>query len=353
MPEQYYAINHSIISSSDPVIPGDYQLIPDDSSTLVHVIWRNGKLIDLAGNDWRTAGAGPTYVHPNNMRPAGAKLFSGTDFLYLPAGHPLANVGDFSGIVIAEPAASDLSSTSMLLSNMVNLQTNGWQLVANEGGTVRFYCSGGVFAPPLTANVPNIIAFASMRSIAQNALKINGRPLQRGNGSQFTFPPDAELRIGTHWDGILPFAGTIYEVYISSWMDSGNDWDVVDDRLTKLTRIAMSRLGLQYQDQQVAPTYGTTVTPNLSLGSSFVVSPTNGVAFTIAAPTNPAHSYGQRISFKIKNASGGALGAVTWNAVYKLAAWTSPANGYSRSIDFIFDGTNWVEASRASADVPN
>ena len=84
-----------------------------------------------------------------------------------------------------------------------------------------------------------------------------------------------------------------------------------------------------------------------------VVTGTNGGAFTVADPTNPTK--GQRITITIRNArgSGLALGAVTWGAIYKLATWTQPADGFSRSVDFIYDGTYWVEKSRTPADVPN
>lgn len=98
-------------------------------------------------------------------------------------------------------------------------------------------------------------------------------------------------------------------------------------------------------------TYSASMTINSALGSQFLITANNGTAFTINAPTNPVD--GQPITITIKNTSGGALGVVTWNAVFKMAAWTSPATGNSRSIQFMYDGTNWVEMSRATADVPN
>lgn len=46
------------------------------------------------------------------------------------------------------------------------------------------------------------------------------------------------------------------------------------------------------------------------------------------------------------------MGAITWNAVYKLAgAFTNPADTKRRTITFGYDGTNWVEQSRAAADI--
>ena len=97
--------------------------------------------------------------------------------------------------------------------------------------------------------------------------------------------------------------------------------------------------------------YSANMSPNCSLGNRSIITATNGTAFTIAAPTNPLD--GQVLTITIRNASGGALGAATWNAVFKMAAWTQPANGFSRSITFQYNGTNWVEIGRTPADVPN
>lgn len=98
--------------------------------------------------------------------------------------------------------------------------------------------------------------------------------------------------------------------------------------------------------------YGPTINTNVANAESFVISATNGTAFTIAAPTGGVS--GQTITYTIRNASGGAIGAITWNAVFKLnAAAIAPANGNSRSISFQYNGTNWVETFRSAADVPN
>ena len=81
----------------------------------------------------------------------------------------------------------------------------------------------------------------------------------------------------------------------------------------------------------------------------FVITPTSNATFIINAPASPM--IGKRITVVIRNSTG-ALGGVTWNAVFKLAKWTQPMKGASRSIDFSFDGTHWVEASRTPMDVP-
>jgi hypothetical protein len=111
------------------------------------------------------------------------------------------------------------------------------------------------------------------------------------------------------------------------------------------------KLGAQFAGTASTVTYSASMTLDLLNGSAFVITATNGTAFTINAPSNALA--GQIIDITIRNTSGGALGAATWNAVFKMVAWASPATGFSRSIRFRYDGTNWVELARGAADVPN
>jgi hypothetical protein len=100
-----------------------------------------------------------------------------------------------------------------------------------------------------------------------------------------------------------------------------------------------------------SPTYGASMTLDAQISNEQIITATNGTAFTLNAPINMR--YGQRLTIIIRNASGGALGAITWNAVFKMAAFSAPANGFSASIDFIWNGTNWVEVARGGNTVPN
>lgn len=104
--------------------------------------------------------------------------------------------------------------------------------------------------------------------------------------------------------------------------------------------------------ERLTPTYGATVSISTSgYHGQYDIVVTDGNAFTISNPTTPIS--GIRITIRVKNTSGGAVGAITWGTAYKLAAWTSPATGNSRAIEFQYDGTNWIEVSRTPADVPN
>lgn len=101
--------------------------------------------------------------------------------------------------------------------------------------------------------------------------------------------------------------------------------------------------------------YGPAPAINAALGNLFVVTVTDAVAFAVAAPTNPpAAGLSQVIVLTIRNGSGGAHGAGTWDAVFKTSGNVPAiADTKSRSFCFRWDGTNWVELWQTAADVAN
>ena len=91
----------------------------------------------------------------------------------------------------------------------------------------------------------------------------------------------------------------------------------------------------------------TSYTPDASTGAVFKIS--FATAPTINAPTNG--NSGQRIYLDLNNTSAGAL-TPTLNAVFKTQA-VMPAIGAGkrRVFTFYYDGTNWVEITRSTADI--
>lgn len=100
----------------------------------------------------------------------------------------------------------------------------------------------------------------------------------------------------------------------------------------------------------VTLTYSANIAVDAGLGNDFRIDVANATPFTIQFPTNGVK--GQRITFRIRNVSGGAMGAITWTS-YRMTAFTNPANATTRAIEFLFDGFNYYEMNRAAADVPN
>jgi len=104
--------------------------------------------------------------------------------------------------------------------------------------------------------------------------------------------------------------------------------------------------------KRITVTYSASMTFDSSAGNEFDITATNNTAFTINAPTNPPGDSAV-LTVMLRNTSGGALGAATWNGVFKMSAWTNPANGQNRSITFRWDGTNWTQIGQTGVDVPN
>lgn len=103
-------------------------------------------------------------------------------------------------------------------------------------------------------------------------------------------------------------------------------------------------------------TFGTTIAVDLSTGNNFTFNATTNAAHALGAPSGGVLPTGGNQLFSVteRNTSGGAIATMTFNAAYKLgAAWTAPANGLSRTIWFLWNGTNAVEVGRTAADVTN
>jgi hypothetical protein len=102
----------------------------------------------------------------------------------------------------------------------------------------------------------------------------------------------------------------------------------------------------------LAPTNSLTV---------FQINVTDGAAWDIFPrfPLDSTPGYmtkGQIIALQIRNISGGAIGTISAiNASnWKLSAsLPTPANGYSRTVVLMWDGSAFIELSRTAADVPN
>jgi hypothetical protein len=132
---------------------------------------------------------------------------------------------------------------------------------------------------------------------------------------------------------------------LSIWVPSQGDALTVNNTDRRIS------IGQSLVQKRVAQSYSASMALNTAFGNWFTIPVNNGTAITMAAPVNVAD--GQQITITFSNISGGAMGTVTWNAAFKLAAWTNPANGFNRSITFAYNGGNWIEVSRTTADVPN
>jgi hypothetical protein len=146
-------------------------------------------------------------------------------------------------------------------------------------------------------------------------------------------------------NGMVPTVGTRCAGFYSDINAATNTYQLY------LGGTAPSLVGGAFIEKEITETYSASITPDASLGNERIITVTNATAFTINAPTNPAT--GQYLEITIRNTSGGAMGVITWNAVFKMTAFTNPATANSRTIVFRYNGTNWVEKGRTAADIPN
>lgn len=149
----------------------------------------------------------------------------------------------------------------------------------------------------------------------------------------------------------LHIMNTTAATFVDNNDDAKGQWTIENyTQLDGTTGLTTAHTSVPFGNNKKALTYSATIATNAGTADTFPIVATNGTAFTISTPTNA--QTGMRITYDIKNSSGGALGAITWGVAFLLGgAFTNPANGKRRTISFYYDGTNWVETNRAAADI--
>lgn len=107
---------------------------------------------------------------------------------------------------------------------------------------------------------------------------------------------------------------------------------------------------------QATLVYAAAMTPNFLVNNSLLIVVTNGVAFTINNAINAPIAGGLKARIWILNASGGAIGTVTWGAAFKVPAGiTYPANGFRRCYEFEYSAANgnYYLVISPTVDIPN
>lgn len=111
-----------------------------------------------------------------------------------------------------------------------------------------------------------------------------------------------------------------------------------------------------YSAVQASLTYSASMTPDFKTNNSLLIVVTNATAFTIQNAINPPAAGGLKARIWILNASGGAIGAVTWGAAFKVPAGiTYPANGFRRCYEFELAqaGGSYYLTNSPTVDIPN
>jgi hypothetical protein len=193
---------------------------------------------------------------------------------------------------------------------------------------------------PLYVDAPGDAAYGTTR------IKLVGHSLGKDKDLTGLFLVDnfsGEAYYIEHGIDAHGFVGVIYDRRAA--LDTSHEFSVIAGHVAdKEAR----RTGLVRHTADDMP-----VSPDLSRGAQFEIRVTNSRAVTISRPTHVSAGAGQKITLTLINTTSSALGETTWAAIFKLAPWVNPAPGHSRSIEFRYDGKNWVEVARTPADVPD
>jgi len=141
-----------------------------------------------------------------------------------------------------------------------------------------------------------------------------------------------------------------YNVIVGNNVTQSNDpWIVTTGTYSRVG----NNVGQLLKDFQT-PAQAGTVTPNVLRNTCLQIACTSTMtSFTVGLSTNTVPD-GQPFTIVVRNQTVSTAVTTTWVAGYKLATWGSLANGFTRTITFLWDGGNsvWTEASRSS-DIAN
>ena len=130
---------------------------------------------------------------------------------------------------------------------------------------------------------------------------------------------------------------------ITAAQSSGETFSfMVSNQPFQVPRIAQKRNNL---------TEAASITPNLQNGSICILTGTlasRTINAPAGAPLGAPNAF--VMIFDIKNSSGGAM-TTTWASAYITSGWTDPANGKRKTIQFWYDGTNYVQLGNPSPDL--
>lgn len=251
----------------------------------------------------------------------------------------LSVTGQFSSTLVTGTAPFSVVSTTKVSNLNVDLLDGGdWAAPIAIGTTTPAAITGTT----LTATGCAVIIAQKICSGAGSPEGVISAPVgslyQRNDGASGTTLYTKESGTGTTgWAAMSPSTinWAVPGAIGATTPNTGSFTDVTTDSLSLKGGVA---------------TYGTTVSIDAAVQHTHIITATNSTGFTISNPTNPV--LGREIEIEVKNTSGGVLGTITWDTLYKMATFTKPATGFNRKVGFRYNGTHWTE-KYCSPEVPN
>jgi hypothetical protein len=221
-----------------------------------------------------------------------------------------ANIGQYAdrNTILIQ---SESNTYPVVLSPSANNNVFGGNLAATS-----FVDAVGV---QVTPHLTTVVISANEFMFPRSTMLANGGTLRFGN----LFGSSARLRMEDTYD---------HDLSLASHDASDTAFDIFTAKYHATAPYGLAARALVFNPTTI--TYSASMDTDASLGNAFIIN-------------------GHFITYTLRNTSGGAAGAATWNAVFKMSTWTNPATAFSRSITFRYNGSNWVQVSQTGVDVPN
>lgn len=148
----------------------------------------------------------------------------------------------------------------------------------------------------------------------------------------------------TYQLGAVLLSGTSNNNSINVYHDDAGGATVTDAIKTTSNAVAGNRIEINNEGGYQTGTYAASYTPNPYNGSTIAMTLTGNI--TVNAPAAANYHIGSKLRF-IFTQNAGAGHVVTWDAAYKVN-WTPTTTANKvNSIDFEYNGTNWIQVASA------
>lgn len=250
--------------------------------------------------------------------------------IYAPSSHLVGCKSYYSGQLATgngyEMAGYHLDSVAHVTMVGCEAQDNkgpGWLLDSSYGAIIQ----GGMADSNSTYGVgsfPGVWIYAGYNNIVDVACTE-----RRANGTNSFQQNAVKLESGTYGNNVT----------LSHWAETWNS-ATVGTAIMSGSTVSGNTVVVNNQLGSQAITYASTITPDPYAGGKVIVGTLTGNITDLAAPSN-AH-IGCRLSFKFTQDATGSR-TVGWNATYKKSWTISPTANKISTIEFEYDGTNWIQ----------
>lgn len=277
-----------------------------------------------------------------------------------------AGTGKIYGCVVSDNVLRNMITQGLYLGNMVDCTITNNIVDGFSAVTGPAFAFG---ASPVPASASNNIVFTGNQCLNQDidAVCVDINFVTNANFSNNIFNGNSGFaNISGINNTYIQFIGNVfantsgpafrltgtsnYNTYLGNDVSATNSPYIVT---VGANNIQQNNQGIS-EIQTETPANAGTVAPDMNWTKYLQIACTGGVtSFTVGAAINSINN-GRSLTVSVRNQNGASGVTTTWNSSYQIGTWGSLADGFTRSITFIYNSTlsKWVEISRSS-DIPN